>query len=212
MADCAPPLVPMLLPVMLRLCITRTLLAASLAWGGSAIAQTQVDVAGVKYPAAASVGGSSLLLNGAGIRYRTVFKVYTAGLYLSRKASTPEEVLAAPGPKRMSVTMLREIDSAELGRLFARGVEDNLDKGSFARIVPGILRMGQIFAEHRKLAPGDNFLIDWIPGVGTVITVKGVPQGEAFKEPEFFNALMMIWLGRAPADWRLKEQLLGKPV
>jgi len=190
-------------PILLALCLTLSATASPAA---------PVELSGVRLEDSIQTSGSRLLLNGAGSRYRTVFKVYTAGLYLSRKASTPEEVLAAPGPKRMSVTMLREIDSAELGRLFARGVEDNLDKGSFARIVPGIVRMGQIFAEHRKLAPGDNFLIDWIPGVGTVITVKGVPQGEAFKEPEFFNALMMIWLGRAPADWRLKEQLLGKPV
>ncbi|MGH8857241.1 MAG: chalcone isomerase family protein, partial [Polaromonas sp.] len=35
-------------------------------------------------------------------------------------------------------------------------------------------------------------------------------QGEAFKEPEFFNALMRIWLGPQPADWKLKDVLLGK--
>ena len=171
-----------------------------------------VELSGVRFEDTATVSGSKLQLNGAGIRYRTVFKVYAAGLYLSRKGSTPEEVLAAPGPKRMTVTMLREIDSGELGRLFARGVEDNMDRSSFSRIVAGVLRVGQIFSEHRKLLPGDTFMIEWIPGVGTVITVKGVPQGEAFKEPEFFHALMLIWLGRSPADWRLKEQLLGKPV
>ena len=40
--------------------------------------------------------------------------------------------------------------------------------------------------------------------------VKGVPQGEPFKEPEFFNALLRIWLGPTPADWKLKDALLGK--
>ena len=52
--------------------------------------------------------------------------------------------------------------------------------------------------------------IDWVPGTGTVLTVKGVPQGEPFKEPEFFNALLRIWLGPNPADWKLKDALLGK--
>jgi len=37
-------------------------------------------------------------------------------------------------------------------------------------------------------------------------------QGEPFKEPEFFNALLRIWLGPVPADWKLKESLLGKPA
>ncbi len=54
-------------------------------------------------------------------------------------------------------------------------------------------------------------MIDWVPGTGTVITVKGVPQGEPFKEPEFFNALLRIWLGPNPADWKLKDALLGQP-
>jgi hypothetical protein len=30
------------------------------------------------------------------------------------------------------------------------------------------------------------------------------------KEPAFFNALLRIWLGPAPADWKLKDALLGK--
>ncbi|NCN72209.1 MAG: hypothetical protein GW907_13945, partial [Betaproteobacteria bacterium] len=29
------------------------------------------------------------------------------------------------------------------------------------------------------------------------------------KEPEFFAALMSIWLGHSPADFKLKEALLG---
>ncbi|WP_365713489.1 chalcone isomerase family protein [Piscinibacter sp.] len=30
------------------------------------------------------------------------------------------------------------------------------------------------------------------------------------KEPEFFSALLKIWLGHSPADAQLKEALLGK--
>ena len=69
--------------------------------------------------------------------------------------------------------------------------------------------MGEIFAEHKKLAPGESFEMDWQPGVGTVIAVKGKVQGEPFKEPEFFKALMSIWLGPQPAYWKLKDNLLG---
>jgi len=169
-----------------------------------------VDVAGVKLDETLELRGAKLVLNGAGIRYKAVFKVYTAGLYLTKKAGTPEEVMAAPGPRRLTITMLREIDSAELGKLFTRGVEDNSPKGEMSRLIPGLIRMGQIFSDQKRLFPGENFVIDWIPGTGTVITVKGKVQGEPFKEPEFFNALMRIWLGPNPADWKLKDALLGK--
>ena len=191
----------------------RSLAAAALAALVVAAAQAEpVTVAGVKYEDITELRGARLQLNGAGVRYKAVFKVYTAGLYLSGKASTPDEVLAMPGAKRMSITMLREIDSAELGKLFSRGMEDNMDKAAFSKLIPGVLRMSQIFSEHKKLQAGDQFMIDWVPGTGTTIIVKGKPQGEPFKEPEFFNALLGIWLGNSPADWKLKDALLGKPA
>ncbi|MBV7543052.1 chalcone isomerase family protein [Acidovorax sp. sic0104] len=183
------------------------------AWMLAASATAEpVTVADVKYAESAAVSGSTLQLNGAGVRYKAVFKVYTAGLYLEKKAQSPQEIAALKGPKRVSITMLREIDSAELGKLFSRGMEDNMDKAAFSKLIPGVLRMSQIFSEHKKLRAGDQFMIDWVPGTGTVITVKGEPQGEPFKEPEFFNALLGIWLGNAPADWKLKDALLGKPA
>lgn len=176
---------------------------------GSAWSQA-VTVADVKYEPTQTLGDSTVQLNGAGVRYKAVFKVYTAGLYLEKKASTPQEVASQRGPKRLSITMLREIDSTELGKLFSRGMEDNMDRAAFSRIVPGVLRMSQIFSEHKKLMAGEQFVVDWLPGTGTQVTVKGVPQGEPFKEPEFFNALLGIWLGSQPADWKLKDALLGK--
>jgi len=187
----------------------------ALVLGGVLLATTafaQVTVSGVKFDESSDVRGSKVQLNGAGVRYKAIFKVYAAGLYLQKKADTPDQVMALPGAKRMTITTLREIDSSELGKLFSRGIEDNMDKAAFSRLIPGVVRMGQIFSEHKKLNAGDNFNIDWVPGVGTVISVRGVQQGEPFKEPEFFNALLRIWLGPNPADWKLKDALLGKPV
>jgi hypothetical protein len=175
----------------------------------AAQAMATVELSGVRLEDSIELQGSKLQLNGAGIRYKAIFMVYVAGLYLGKKASTLEEVLATTGPKRMSVTMLRDIDSAELGKLFSRGIEDNLDKTAFARVVPGVLRMSLVFFEHKRLMKGDVFTLDWVPGTGTVLTIAGKPGAEPFKEPEFYDALMRIWLGPVPADWKLKESLLG---
>ena len=192
--------------------LCRKLAAGSAALVACAALAQPVTVAGTAYPSAAQVQGSALLLNGAGVRYKTVFQVYTAGLYLEKKAGSLQEVVAQPGAKRLSITVLRDIDSRELGKLFSRGMEDNMDRATFSKLAPSVLRMGQIFADHKKLLVGDPFSIDWVPGTGTVITVKGQRQGEPFPEPEFFRALLGIWLGPQPADWKLKDALLGKPA
>ena len=167
------------------------------------------QVQGVSYAPTLQLQGKALQLNGAGTRYKAVFKVYTAGLYLEKPTHSLQDIAALPGPKRISVTMLRDIDSSELGKLFARGMEDNMERAAFSRLVPGVMRMSDIFTQHKKLLTGETFTVDWIPGQGTVVTVKGQPQGEAFKEPEFFNALLGIWLGPKPADQQLKKALLS---
>lgn len=177
----------------------------------AAFAQTQgAEVAGVKYEPTVQVANSRLQLNGAGVRYKLIIKVYTAGLYLQGKAATPEAVLSAPGPKRLQITMLREINGNELGKLFTRGMQDNASREEFAKSIPGTIKMGEIFATRSKLNAGEYFAVDWVPGTGTVISVNGKPAAEPIKEPEFFSALMHIWLGKNPADAQLKDALLGK--
>lgn len=189
--------------------LRRLLLAAAFTSAGLPALAATVDVAGVKLEDRVTVAGKPLVLNGAGVRYKAVFKVYAAGFYVEKPANTPDALLDQPGPKRMTITMLRDIDSAELGKLFSRGMEDNMEKGSFAKLVPGVMRMSQVFTNHKTLKTGENFVLDWIPGTGTVLTVKGQVEGEPFREPEFFEALMRIWLGPKPADWQLKDALLG---
>lgn len=191
--------------------VTKLCLSAivALAIAFSATAAT-IDVGGAKIEDAFELQGSKLQLNGAGVRYRAVFKVYAAGLYLSKKAATPEEFFAAPGPKRLSITLLRDVDADDLGKAFTKGFEENSPKAEMSRLTPGLVRMGQIFSDQKKIALGENFTIDWVPSTGTIISVKGKPQGEPFKEPEFYAALMRIWLGPNPADAKLKDALLGK--
>ena len=178
----------------------------ALALGFSAAAGT-IELAGVKVEDQAVVGGVTLPLNGAGIRVRFV-KIYVAELYASKKVHSLEEFIAAPGPKRLKMTLLREVDSGAFGKLLTRGVQDNVPKEQLSRMVPGLIRMGELFATHKSLGPGDVLINDWIPGVGMISTVKGKTQGEPFKEPEFFQGLMSIWLGPNPGDWKLKDALL----
>jgi hypothetical protein len=175
------------------------------------LAQAQTtEVGGVKYEQSAQMGGARIQLNGAGVRYKAIFKVYTAGLYLGGKAATPEAVLAAPGPKRMHIVMLRDIDANELGKLFTKGMEQNASRDEFMKAIPGTIRLGELFSEKKHLKAGESFSVDWIPGTGTVVLVNGKPSGEPIKAPEFFGALMKIWLGKSPADALLKDALLGQ--
>ena len=185
--------------------------AAAMAWPLAGTAQT-TDIAGIKFPNSLQVGNARLQLNGAGVRHKVVFKVYAAALYLTEKASTPEAVLLAPGPRRLQIVMLRDIDGNELGKLFTKGMQENAPREEFSKSITGILRMSDVFSTRKKLLAGESFALEWLPGTGTVISVNGKPEGPPVKEPEFYSALMKIWLGKSPADAQLKEALLGRPL
>jgi len=180
---------------------------AALPAGAQAPATT--DVAGIKYDNTVTVGGQRLVLNGAGLRTRFAFKVYAAGLYLAQKADTPQGVYASAGARRLHVVMLRDIDANELGKLFTDGMQKNTEPPEFARAIPGTVRLGELFAAQKRMASGESFTVDYLPGTGTTILINGRPAGEPIREAEFFGALMKIWLGPKPADGTLKEALLG---
>ena len=184
------------------------LIAASLGWGASALAA--VEIAGVKLEETITIADTKLQLNGAGVRYKGPFKVYVGDLYTTRPVKSLDELIAAPGPKRLSMTFLREINSAEFGKLLTRGIEDNVSKQELSKIIPGMIKMGDIFAANKAFAPGDVCAIEWDPAKGLSIWAKGKLQAEPSNDPAFFRALMSIWFGQVPADWKLKDTLLGK--
>ena len=83
--------------------LARLVLALACSLGVQGALAATVDVAGVKFEDAIDQRGSKLVLNGAGVRYKAVFKVYSAGLYLPKKTSSPEEALSMSGSKRISI-------------------------------------------------------------------------------------------------------------
>jgi Chalcone isomerase-like len=200
-------------PIMLdrRALLTSFLaLAASLPASAQAPTPDGVEVAGVRFAKTETVGNAKLQLNGAGVRYKAIFKVYAAGLYLGAKATTPEAVYASPGPKRLHVIMLRDIDGNELGKLFTEGMRKNATREEFGKSIPGTLKLAEMFVTRKRLTAGDSFSVDYVPGTGTVISLNGKVATEAIVEPVFFVAMMKIWLGADPPDWQLKDALLGQ--
>ena len=161
-----------------------------------------------KFEPTAQLGGSTLVLNGKGTRVRLVFKAYDMGLYTARRVSTPAELFALPGPKRLQFTALRELPGTELGRLFLRGMGDNTPSAQMTRHTLATTRLIEIFSGKAKLLPGDTFAMDFVPGKGTQFYIQGQPQGEPVGDDEFFTLVLRIWFGESPADSHLRDGLL----
>jgi len=185
-----------------------TLVAAML--GLAMSMASAVEISGVKVDETAKVGGKELVLSGAGLRTKTVFKVYVLGIYLTKKETTTAGVLAAQGPKRAHISVLRELTGEEFGGAFLVGINKNLDKEEKSKFVNQLLRFGELFETLPPLKKGDTVTADWVPGSGTHIYINGKSIIEPLPDPAFFNAILRIWYGDKPAEVALKKSLLGE--
>jgi hypothetical protein len=168
-----------------------------------------VEVAGVKVDEEATVANQKLVLNGAGVRTRLVFKVYVAALYLQQRKDNAKDILALPGAKRVAVTMLRELSSDELGQALITGIRKNCTPEETRRFGLQLLAMGDIFGKIPRLKKGESFSVDWIPNSGTVVIVDGKSVADPIADEAFYNAILKIWIGDDPADAFLKPAMLG---
>lgn len=188
-------------------------LGAALAAVGASLlpagAWAQSKLADVTYPNEVTVGGQKLLLNGYGMRFRFGFRGYAAALYTPTKVTKNEDVIKPTLTKRMHLVAQRDLKGDELGKLFSRGIEENMTKEDFSKIINGVIRMGNIFAEGKQFSKGDVIIVDNVPGTGLIVSFRGKQQGEPIKEPEFSENFFKIWFGKKPADDALRIALLG---
>ncbi len=181
-----------------------SVLLASCAHGAIA-----AEVSGIKYDDTVKVGGKELVLNGLGVRYKFIAKVYATGIYLPEKAKSVPEIMKQEGPRRVRLVMMRDITSDEFGTAFMSGLTQNLDRTAQSKIASHISKWGEMFASLDALKKGDVLELDYIPGQGTQSHINGKKIGEVAPDLIFSNAILSIWLGEHPADANLKPRLLG---
>lgn len=180
-------------------------LAATSLW---AVAQP-VEIDGVKFEPTTQVGGTALVLNGAGLRTKAIFKVYAAGLYVPQKSNDAATLLAQKGARRMTITMLRTVDAETFAGALNDGLRDNHTEAQFTALKPQIEALNANLKAVGEAKKGAVILFEFVPGSGTRVTEGGQPRGTVIPGEEFFTAVLRIWIGDKPVDSSLKKGLLG---
>lgn len=152
--------------------------------------------------------GDKLQLNGMGLREKLWIDVYVGSLYLPSKVNTVADVLSQPGAYRIQMDIVyNEISSSKLTKAWNEGFEKNQSEETQKAIADRVSRFNQLFEESAK--KGDQYIIDYIPGQGCLISKNKVALGRIEGE-DFKTALLEIWLGNYPADKGLKKGMLGQ--
>ena len=179
------------------------------ALAGAAASAQPVEREGVKLEPTAQVGGAALQLNGVGVRTRAIFKVYVGALYVPQKSSSPAALLAQRGPRRISLTMLRNVDADSFAGPLVDGLRNNHSEAQFASFKPQVDVLNAAIKAIDEAKKGDVIHIEYLPDSGTRITHNGQQKGASIPGEEFYAAMLRIWLGDKPADGDLKKGLLG---
>jgi hypothetical protein len=166
------------------------------------------EVAGVRIDDKATLGGRELVLNGAGMRTRLIIKVYVGALYLPQKAPTAAAVLAKDEPRRMSMTLQRDVNYEQLLEAMRAGLAENNSQAELDAIKPQVSEFVKIFASVGEAKSGQVIWIDYTPEEGTKISLDGKAKGTIAGQA-FNRALMRVWLGDNPVQESLKKALLG---
>lgn len=168
------------------------------------------DVSGVRIEESARIGQQNLVLNGAGLRVKLFFKVYAAGLYLAEKANSAGAVLAMKGPKRISMTLMRNLTAKQLIDALEEGLRANLAPAEFESLRPRVERLSAVMGAIGSARSGSVITLDYVPDAGTRVTLNGEAKGEPIGGEDFYRGLLKVWLGDDPVDKSLKKALLGQ--
>jgi len=165
-----------------------------------------LDVGGVKLDDKASVGGEQLVLNGAGVRKRVMFKVYVASLYLPARTSDTAAVLAK-GPRRIQMNLLRTLASDQLIDALNDGMKENNSDAELAAVKAQTDELTAIMRSFGEVKEGSVVTLDFVDE-STVVGLNGAGRG-TIPGDAFNKALTKIWIGDKPAQADLKKALLG---
>jgi Chalcone isomerase-like len=164
------------------------------------------EVGGIKLDDKASVGGQELVLNGAGIRTRAIFKVYVGSLYLPAKTQDLAGVLAK-APRRVQMNLLRNLSADQLVDALVDGLKENNSEAELAAVKAQTDQLVSIMKSFGEVKEGNVVTLDFVEGT-TQIGFNGASRGSIAGEP-FNRALIKVWLGDKPVQADLKKAMLG---
>jgi hypothetical protein len=162
------------------------------------------SLAGVTMPDTVQVGGTTLVLNGMGLRTKFMVKVYVAGLYLDQKSSDASAILQTDAPKRIVMHFLHGASKSQIANAFDDSFNENAPDAR--KMVKD--EINQFLGVLEPLKEGEEMVFTYVPGTGTTCTINGKEKltiaGKAFG-PVLFS----VWLGPKPPNADLKKGILS---
>jgi hypothetical protein len=161
------------------------------------------DLAGVSLPDTIQLGGQTLQLNGMGLREYFFIDIYVGGMYLPTRTTSDVQAIEADVPKRMVMHFIfKEVTREQMIDTFRQGLANNPEAQSMGD------RAERLYAVMETCEAGDEVVLDYVPGRGLTITLKGRVK-DTIPGADFMRAVWTLFIGPVPPSKKLKAGLLG---
>jgi hypothetical protein len=161
-------------------------------------------LAGVTLPDSVQVGGTTLVLNGVGLRKKIVVKVYVAGLYLEQKSSDSAVIMKADAPKQIVMHFLHGASKSQIVAAFDESFDNNAPDAKKTLKAD----VDRLLAALEAVKEGDQMAFTYLPAKGTTLAING-KEKLTIAAPAFVPVLLSVWLGPKPPNADLKKGMLG---
>lgn len=162
------------------------------------------EIAGVTLPDTVTLGGTPLVLNGAGLREFMWIDVYVGGLYLPAKTTDPAKAIADDVPKRIVMHFLfKKVPAAKFVETFREGRARQTGVDDLTPLYEKLEGM-----VNQDVLAGEVIVLDYVPGKGVTVIANGKEKG-TLGDVRFMRSLWTIFLGNPPASEVLKAGMLG---
>ena len=173
-------------------------LAVPTVWAGEVAEVTMADDV--------TVGDTSLVLVGMGLRKKLWVKVYVAGLYLESPTTSGPEAIEMAGTKRVVMHFLtNKANKKKMDAAWFEGFEAN-SPSTYDALKERVQTFADFFPD---LKVDDVVELTRVPGAGTTVMLNGEKKGVVDGD-DFAEALLKVWLGDHPPAEELKTGMLGQ--
>lgn len=164
-------------------------------------------------PSNIKAGGTTLVLNGSGMRIlklpMVTLNMYEAGLYVTGKTT---DMMGLLDDNKMMALKLRIISRFINSERMTIAAIDGFEKsthGHMEHVRQDLDRMLKVFSSD--IERGDVYDLIYDPATGTKIYKNG-EYSDRIEGNEFKKALFGIWIGDQPIQEQLRDRLAGLSV
>jgi hypothetical protein len=163
------------------------------------------QLAGVTLPDTATVGTTTLVLNGIGLRTYSVLgiHIYIAGLYLQRPSHDANSILRSPGVKLLRLHFVHKVNANSMRLAWRTGLVRSCVAP--CKLSPELL--SHFLAALQPVRAGEDVTIVFKHD-GLDAYYNGISVGH-IADTQFTQLMLAVFIGRNATEPLLKQELLG---